>query len=111
MENGFVKNLVRFQRTLRTRANEEGERGASARAALAQEYFQDYDPGFMTMAECLVGLGTDERGEYAAYYDFWDLDVPALGTTIPAELVAGWPIEFYDRIHFDRSKVVTVHAS
>lgn len=111
------------------RANHEGTDGDLARTVLAQPYFLDIDgptssdypsgdeksrvlrreDGFFgTMADCLFGIGTDDKGEYVSYYDFWDLDLPALGTRLPAEVVAGWPIEFYDRIHFDRAKIEKV---
>jgi hypothetical protein len=38
--------------------------------------------------------GHDERGEYVAYYDVWDLDpkVPFTDARIPFEVVAGKPI-------------------
>jgi len=101
----LVHGFVRAQRALRFRVREGGERGAEAAAALEREYLQEKDWMFGTMAEFLVGAGVDERGEYVSYCDFWDLDISVLGTPIPVELVAGWPIEFYDRIHFDRSKV------
>lgn len=57
------------------------------------------------MGRFLVGIGQDNEGEYASYYDRWDLD-PA--PFLRMEWVVGKPLEFYDRIHFDRPTVARI---
>jgi hypothetical protein len=50
--------------------------------------------------------GHDERGEYLAYYDVWDLDpkLPLTDVRIPFETVAGKPFVFFHKVHFDRTR-------
>ncbi len=45
--------------------------------------------------------GSDERWAYISYYDLWDLLPDVKVDSFNAQLIAGKPIEFYNRIYFN----------
>ena len=91
----LVAAAVRAERT-GSRVAEDGFFGVRADA---------FENG--VMGRFILGVGRDAEGEYASYYDRWDLD-PA--PFLRMEWVVGKPLELYDRIHFDRAKIQRILA-